>query len=91
MKNIPVPTKYQLEAYANRFENHIKQFLVKDLREAGIDVNSRIEFDAFKRWLNRENNLQICYGHKGINIAVSLYSLDEIGINYNVQSYPSFK
>jgi len=42
----------------------------------------------------RDNTLQICYGHKGINVATSLVCLDEIGYVDNSQQigqYPTFK
>jgi len=90
-KNLYVPNKTQMESFAAGYEEKIKTFLIGDLRECGIDVNKKIEFDQFRRWINKDNTLQICFGPKGINVAVSLIVLDDIGYNDNSLYYPNFK
>lgn len=93
-KGLPTPNRNQFESFAAGFESKIKSFVADDLKESGIDPTQKINFESFKRWLWKDNTLQICYGHKGINIAVSLLVLDEVGFFDNSQQvgqYPSFK
>jgi hypothetical protein len=90
-----------LELWANKFENHIRIFLVNDFRECGIDANRPIDFETFKKWIYKDHNLKLTYTFKNVVIATSLVGLDELGfeespkevtitVNQNYFQYPSF-
>jgi len=90
-KNIMVVGKSDMESFAASQEGRIKAFLFDSIRESGIDPTQKIEFEAIRKWLAKDNTLQIIYANKGINIATSLLCLDEIAFTDDMGQYPMFK
>jgi hypothetical protein len=82
-KGIPTPSITQFELWASKFENHIRIYLNNEFRECGLDPNRSMDFETFKKWIYRDNNLRITYTIKNVIIPVSLVALDEIGFEDN--------
>ena len=78
-KNIPVPTIKQLELYAEKYENKIKNAVEKDLMEIGINPGGNIDQETFKKWIYKDHTINIKYAYLEVNIATTLTKLDEIG------------
>ena len=80
-KNIPVPTIKQLELYAEKYENKIKNAVEKDLMEIGINPGGNIDQETFKKWIYKDHTINIKYAYLEVNIATTLTKLDEIGFD----------
>ena len=78
-KNIPVPTIKQLELYAEKYENKIKNAVEKDLMEMGINPGGNIDQETFKKWIYKDHTINIKFAYLEVNIATTLTKLDEIG------------
>ena len=78
-KNIPVPTIKQLELYAEKYENKIKNAVEKDLMEIGINPGGNIDQETFKKWIYKDHTINIKFAYLEVNIATTLTKLDEIG------------
>ena len=78
-KNIPVPTIKQLELYAEKYENKIKNAVEKDLMEMGINPGGNVDQETFKKWIYKDHTINIKYAYLEVNIATTLTKLDEIG------------
>ena len=80
-KNIPVPTIKQLELYAEKYENKIKNAVEKDLMEMGVNPASNVDQETFRKWIYKDHTINIKFAYLEINIATSLIKLDEIGFD----------
>ena len=80
-KNIPVPTIKQLELYAEKYENKIKNAVEKDLMEIGINPGGNIDQETFKKWIYKDHTINIKFAYLEVNIATTLTKLDEIGFD----------
>ena len=78
-KNIPVPTIKQLELYAEKYENKIKNAVEKDLMEMGINPGGNVDQETFKKWIYKDHTINIKFAYLEVNIATTLTKLDEIG------------
>jgi len=81
--------KKGFKEFASKFDEKIKQFLLSEMKEAGINPMERIEFFQIRKWLNKDNTLQIIEGKKGVNIAMSLLCLEDVGLVEKNSQYPS--
>jgi hypothetical protein len=80
-KNIYVPTIKQLELYAEKYEQKIKNEIEKDLMESGINTAFNIDQETFRKWIYKDHSINIKFANLEVNIATSLIKLDEIGFD----------
>ena len=74
----PVASISQMEAWSLEFERKIKIGFEKDLKMFDPNITENISFEQYKRWLYKDQTLNITYGFKNLKIATSLICFDEV-------------
>lgn len=79
---IPMPkTKAEFNSLVTKHQDDLKAFLVKSLYDSSIEMNEPIYYDAFRKWLLKDNTIEITYANKMFRFATSLSFLEKIGLN----------
>ena len=76
--NLPVISVGGLEVWARGFERKIKNGFEKDLKMFDNNINDKINFEQFCKWIYYDQNLYIKYGFEELNIATSLVIFDNV-------------
>lgn len=78
-RKLPMVSIKQLETWASRYENTVKQSIEADLIKNSIDPSSSMSYQTFKKWIYVDHTIYATYAHKSIRVATNLTQLDDIG------------
>jgi len=76
--NLPVVSIQAIEAWAKGFEKKVKNGFEKDLKMFDSNINDKINFEQFCKWIYYDQNLYIKYGFEELMLATSLTVFDNV-------------
>ena len=76
--NLPVVSIQAIEAWARGFEKKVKNGFEKDLKMFDSNINDKINFEQFCKWIYYDQNLYIKYGFEELMLATSLTVFDNV-------------
>lgn len=82
--NIPIPNNMnEFNAVIGRHQEDLKNFLLQNLYESGVNPRQNINFEMFKLWAKIENPVIIEYAGKNFMFATSLNFMNYVGLDVN--------
>lgn len=77
----------QLENIVHQNSESIKSYVLASLKSIGLqDPYRGVDFESFKKWVDIDHSLEICYYNKRFKFAMNLMCLSEIGLSLEGQS-----
>ena len=76
--NLPVVSIQGMEVWAKGFEKKVKNGFEKDLKMFDNNIDDKINFEQFCKWIYYDQNLYIKYGFEELMIATSLTVFDNV-------------
>ncbi len=76
--NLPVVSIQGMEVWAKGFEKKVKNGFEKDLKMFDNNIDDKINFEQFCKWIYYDQNLYIKYGFEELMIATSLIVFDNV-------------
>jgi hypothetical protein len=77
----------QLENLVYQNSENIKSYVVISLKSIGLqDPYKGVDFEYFKKWVEVDHSLEICYCNKRFKFAMNLMCLSEIGLSLEGQN-----
>ena len=80
-KNLPIPTKNQIENWAKSYEKKIREEIYKDIKLIDKNITNKMELQQFIKWISNDHSIYLNYDFIVLPIATSLIELDNIEYN----------
>ena len=77
-KNLPIPTKNQIENWAKSYEKKIREEIYKDIKLMDKNITNKMELQQFIKWISNDHSIYLNYDFIVLPIATSLIELDNI-------------
>ena len=83
--NIPLPNDMNdFVSIINKHRNTLRDFLIQNLYDSGIDSQQHITYERFTNWIVKDNTIEITYASKIFRFATSILFMEKIGINTEI-------
>ena len=81
-KNIPVASnREEILNIPSRHKEDLYNYLLKNFHDSGINIGAPITYEIFKKWIIKDNTLEIIYANKIFKFATSILYFENIGLN----------
>ena len=81
-KNIPVASnREEILNIPSRHKEDLYNYLLKNFHDSGINIGAPITYEIFKKWIIKDNTLEIIYANKIFKFATSILYFENIALN----------
>ena len=83
--NVPLPNDMNdFVSIMNKHRNTLRDFLIQNLYDSGIDSQQHITYNQFTNWIVKDNTIEITYASKIFRFATSILFMEKMGINTEI-------